>query len=99
MLNEQVIYFNKWFRMYSRTAFPIANSLSDLPFSAVRIFVCNIIVYFMTGLHRPAGVFWTFYLISYINYLSMQGSSVPSGSASRTSIPPSAHLSPSFPTS
>ena len=59
--------------MYTRAAFPVANLLSDLPFSAVRIFIFNVIVYFMTGLYRSAGAFWTFHIISYITFLSMQG--------------------------
>ena len=59
--------------MYRRAAFPLANLLSDLPFSAVRIFTYNVTIYFMTGLHRSAGAFWTFHLISYTTYLSMQG--------------------------
>ena len=59
--------------MYSRAAFPLANLLSDLPFSAVRIFTYNVTIYFMSGLHRSAGAFWTFHLISYLTYLTMQG--------------------------
>jgi ABC-type multidrug transport system permease subunit len=59
--------------MYRRAAYPIANLLSDVPFSAVRIFIYNVIIYFMTGLHRSAGAFWTFELVSYMTFLSMQG--------------------------
>jgi ATP-binding cassette subfamily G (WHITE) protein 2 (SNQ2) len=66
-------HFQTGYSMYSRAAFPIANLLSDLPFSAVRIFVYNVIIYFMTGLHRSAGAFWTFHLISYLTFLTMQG--------------------------
>ena len=59
--------------MYRRGAYPVANLLSDLPFSAVRVFICNVIIYFMTGLHRSAGAFWTFHLIAYMTFLTMQG--------------------------
>ena len=59
--------------MYRRAAFPVANLLSDLPFSAVRIFTYNLVVYFMIGLNRSAGGFWTFHLISYTTFLAMQG--------------------------
>ena len=59
--------------MHRRAAFPLANLLSDLPFSAVCIFTYNVTIYFMTGLHRSAGAFWTFRLTSYTTYLSMQG--------------------------
>lgn len=65
--------FQTGYSMYSRAAFPVANLLSDMPFSAVRIFVYNVVIYFMTGLHRSAGAFWTFHLISYMTFLSMQG--------------------------
>jgi ATP-binding cassette subfamily G (WHITE) protein 2 (SNQ2) len=68
ILNKQTGY-----SMYRRAAFPVANLLSDLPFSALRIFTYNVVVYFMTGLHRSAGAFWTFHLISYTTFLSMQG--------------------------
>lgn len=59
--------------MYRASTIAIANTLSDLPFSASRILVFNIIVYFMSGLHRSAGAFFTFHLYNYIAYLVMQG--------------------------
>lgn len=59
--------------MYRPSAIAVANTLSDMPVSAVRVLVFNIIVYFMSGLHRSAGAFWTFHLFSYIAYLVMQG--------------------------
>ena len=58
--------------MYSRAAFPLANLLSDMPFSALRIFVYDIIIYFMVGLHSSAGGFWTFHLFTYLTFLCMQ---------------------------
>lgn len=59
--------------MYRASAIAVANTLADLPFSASRILVFNIIIYFMSGLHRSAGAFWTFHLFNYIAYLVMQG--------------------------
>lgn len=60
------------YSMYRRGAFPIANMLADLPFSATRIFFYNVVIYFMANLNRSAGGFWTFHLIVYLTYLVMQ---------------------------
>ena len=51
------------YSLYRPAATVIANTLAGLPFSIVRITVYNIILYFMTGLHRSAGAFFTFELI------------------------------------
>ena len=58
--------------MYRRAAYPIANMLADLPFSATRVFIYNVVIYFMTHLHRSAGGFWTYHLIVYLTFLAMQ---------------------------
>jgi len=58
--------------MYRRAAYPIANMLADIPFSATRVFIYNVIIYFMTHLHRSAGGFWTYHLIVYLTFLVMQ---------------------------
>ena len=50
----------------------IANMLADIPFSATRVFIYNVIIYFMTHLHRSAGGFWTYHLIVYLTFLVMQ---------------------------
>ena len=54
------------------SALALANLLADMPFSAVRILLFNIIVYFMSGLHRSAGAFFTFHLFNYLGFLVMQ---------------------------
>ncbi len=59
--------------MYRPSATALANTIADLPFSAVRVLIFNIIVYFMTNLNRSAGGFFTFHLFNYVAYLSMQG--------------------------
>lgn len=46
--------------------------LADLPFSATRVFIYNVVIYFMTRLDRSAGGFWTFHLIVYLTFLVMQ---------------------------
>jgi len=58
--------------MYRRAAYPIANMLADIPFSATRIFIYNIIIYFMTRLDRTGGGFWTYHLTVYLIFLVMQ---------------------------
>jgi ATP-binding cassette subfamily G (WHITE) protein 2 (SNQ2) len=59
--------------MYRASAIALANTISDLPFSAARILLFNIIVYFLAGMHPSAGAFFTFHLFTYVAYLSMQG--------------------------
>ena len=54
--------FQTNYALYRPAAVVIANTLSDVPFSAVRTFVFNIIVYFMSGLSRTAGGFFTYHL-------------------------------------
>jgi len=46
--------------------------LADLPFSATRVFIYNVVIYFMTRLDRSAGGFWTYHLIVYLTFLAMQ---------------------------
>jgi len=58
--------------MYRRAAYPIANMLADIPFSATRVFIYNVVIYFMTRLDRSAGGFWTYHLIVYLTFLAMQ---------------------------
>ena len=50
------------YSLYTPAATVIANTIADMPFSFVRILVYNIIIYFMTGLYRGAGAFFTFEL-------------------------------------
>jgi ATP-binding cassette, subfamily G (WHITE), member 2, SNQ2 len=59
--------------MYRPSAIALANTLADLPFSASRVLLFNIIVYFLSGMHRSAGAFFTFHLFNYVVYLAMQG--------------------------
>ena len=58
--------------MYRRAAYPIANMLADIPFSATRVFFYNVIIYFMTRLDRTANGFWTYHSIVYLIFLVMQ---------------------------
>ncbi|KAJ3512950.1 hypothetical protein NLJ89_g3230 [Agrocybe chaxingu] len=73
MIGRPILRKQTNYSLYRPSATAVANTLSDMPFSAVRILVFNIIVYFMSGLHRSAGGFFTFHLFNYIAYLVMQG--------------------------
>ncbi|KAF8963959.1 ABC-2 type transporter-domain-containing protein [Flammula alnicola] len=73
MLGRPILRKQTSYSMYRPSAIAVANTFSDMPISAVRILLYNIIVYFMSGLHRSGGAFWTFHLFNYLAYLVMQG--------------------------
>ena len=59
--------------LYRPSSVALANIVSDLPFSASKVLLFDIIVYFLSGLQRSAGAFWTFYLFNYTSFLCLQG--------------------------
>ncbi|ETW86763.1 ABC transporter [Heterobasidion irregulare TC 32-1] len=61
------------YSLYRPSAIALANTLADMPFSAVRLFLYDIIVYFMAHLYRSGGAFWIFHLFNYIAFLAIQG--------------------------
>ncbi|KAJ7269337.1 ABC-2 type transporter-domain-containing protein [Mycena haematopus] len=73
MLNKSLVLKQVGFRMYRPSAVAVANTVADIPFSAARVLLFNIPVYFMANLNRTAGGFWTFHLFNYVAYLTMQG--------------------------
>ncbi|RDB26527.1 ABC transporter G family member 11 [Hypsizygus marmoreus] len=73
MIGRPILRKQTSYGLYRPSAIALANTISDLPFSASRIVLFNIIVYFLSGLHLSAGGFWTFHLFNYIAYLGMQG--------------------------
>ncbi|KAG6874373.1 hypothetical protein C0995_015109 [Termitomyces sp. Mi166 len=73
MLGRPILRKQTSYSMYRPSAIALANTLSDLPFSALRVLIFNLIVYFLSGLYSSAGAFFTFHLLNYIAYLSMQG--------------------------
>lgn len=62
MLGRPIIKKQTGYSLYRPSAIAIANTLADIPFSAVKVFIYNIIIYFMSGLARNGGGFWTFHL-------------------------------------
>ena len=68
-----ILFLQTSYCLYRPSAVTLANFVSDLPFSASRVLLFNIIIYFLSGLHRSAGAFLTFYLLNYTCYLCIQG--------------------------
>ena len=71
MLGRPIINKHRAFTFHRPSALWIAQIGVDLLFSAAQILVFSIIVYFMTGLARDAGAFFTFFLIITTGYLAM----------------------------
>ncbi|KAF9041171.1 ABC-2 type transporter-domain-containing protein [Rhodocollybia butyracea] len=73
MLGRPILRKQTSYSMYRPSAIAIANTFADMPFSATRVLLFNIAVYFMSNLNRSAGGFFTFHLLNYIAFLTMQG--------------------------
>lgn len=73
LIGRPILRKQTGFGFYRPSATALAKTLSDIPFSATRTLIFNIIVYFLTGLYRSGGAFWTFHLFSYIAFLAIQG--------------------------
>jgi ATP-binding cassette subfamily G (WHITE) protein 2 (SNQ2) len=73
MMGRPVIRKQTDYGFYRPAAYQIANAFADIPFSATRVLVFNIIIYFMAHLQRSAGRFFTFHLLTYTTFLAMQG--------------------------
>ncbi|PCH34093.1 hypothetical protein WOLCODRAFT_87269 [Wolfiporia cocos MD-104 SS10] len=73
MLGRPIIKKQTSYRLYRPAAIAIANTVADIPFSALKVFVYDVIIYFMANLARNGGGFWTFHLIIYMAFLTMQG--------------------------
>ncbi|KAF9014420.1 hypothetical protein BDZ89DRAFT_1142302 [Hymenopellis radicata] len=66
MLGRPILKKQTSYSMYRPAAVSFGNLLADIPFSATRIVIFNIIVYFMTNLTRSAGGFFTLRLLNYV---------------------------------
>ena len=63
MLGRAIVNKHKAYAFHRPSALWIGQILVDQAFAAVEIMMFSIIVYFMTGLVRDAGAFFTFYLL------------------------------------
>ncbi|KAK2460203.1 hypothetical protein APHAL10511_007794 [Amanita phalloides] len=73
MIGRPILRKQTGYSLYRPSAHAIANTISDIPFSASRIFIFDIVIYFLTGLHRSGAAFWTYHLIVYTAFLALQG--------------------------
>jgi ATP-binding cassette subfamily G (WHITE) protein 2 (SNQ2) len=73
MIGRPIMKKQTGYGFYRPAALQIANTLADMPFSATRILIYDIIIYFMTHLARSAAGFFTFHFTNYIAFLAMQG--------------------------
>ena len=71
MVGRPIVNKHSAYTFHRPSALWIAQLLVDLLFASVRILVFCIIVYFMTGLVRDAGAFFTFYLLIISGYVAM----------------------------
>ncbi|KAK2626069.1 hypothetical protein QTJ16_004331 [Diplocarpon rosae] len=70
MVGRPIVNKHKAYTFHRPAALWIAQILVDLVFSAAEILVFAVIVYFMCGLVRDAGAFFTFYLVIMSGYLA-----------------------------
>ncbi|KAH7886334.1 pleiotropic drug resistance ABC transporter [Phlebopus sp. FC_14] len=73
MIGRPIVSKQTLYGFYRPSAIVLGNFFADLPFSAVRVFIFDVVIYFMPKLARSAGGFWTFHLFVYLAYLTMQG--------------------------
>ncbi|QRW00881.1 ABC-2 type transporter [Ceratobasidium sp. AG-Ba] len=71
MMGRPILYKQLSYRFYRGSALSVAQTLTDIPLTSIRILLFSIIVYFMCGLERSAGGFFTFYLFTYLTFLVM----------------------------
>lgn len=72
MLGRPVMQKQTTYGLYSPEATAIANTLADIPFSFTRWLIYFVIVYFMPGLSKSAGGFFTYLLFNYLAFLTLQ---------------------------
>ena len=71
MMGRDILSKHRAYAFHRPSALAIGQIVVDLAFASVQIFVFSIIVYFMGGLVRDAGAFFTFVLTIISTYLSM----------------------------
>ncbi|CAE6385299.1 unnamed protein product [Rhizoctonia solani] len=71
MGGRPILYKQLSYRFYRASALSVAQTITDIPLSSIRVMLFTIIVYFMYGLDRNAGAFFTFFLFIYLTFLTM----------------------------
>ncbi|GAA5926233.1 hypothetical protein JCM3775_000963 [Rhodotorula graminis] len=73
MLGRAIAHRHKQFAFYRPAATTIAMTLADAPNNMAQILIFSIIIYFMGGLARTAGAFFSFYVIVLGGYFALAG--------------------------
>ncbi|ETS61335.1 hypothetical protein PaG_04356 [Moesziomyces aphidis] len=71
MGGRPVLYKQMNYAFYRPSALSLAQLFADIPLSISKIILFSIILYFMAGLERTAGAFFTFFIFVYTGYLAM----------------------------
>lgn len=71
MLGRPIMWRQTAFCFYRPGALALANSISEIPFSAPKVFLFSLILYMMAGLVRDAGAFFTYFTIVYFTFLAL----------------------------
>ncbi|KAL2789133.1 ABC-2 type transporter-domain-containing protein [Aspergillus keveii] len=71
MMGRALVNKHRQFTFYRPSALFIAQMFVDATFAIARILVFSLIVYFMCGLARDAGAFFTFVLLVFTGYINM----------------------------
>lgn len=71
MLGRPIVNKHRAYTFHRPSALWIAQIMVDMAFGAAQILMFSVIVYFMCGLVRDAGAFFTFYLVIITGYLAM----------------------------
>lgn len=71
MIGRAIVNKHRAYTFHRPSALWLAQIIVDLAFASVQIFVFSVMVYFMCGLVRDAGAFFTFYLVVVVGYLAM----------------------------
>ncbi|KAL5335822.1 ABC-2 type transporter-domain-containing protein [Aspergillus crustosus] len=71
MMGRPLVNKHRQFTFYRPSALFIAQIIVDATFAIARILVFSVIVYFMCGLVRDAGAFFTFVLLIFTGYINM----------------------------
>ncbi|KAG8862307.1 hypothetical protein FRB96_001886 [Tulasnella sp. 330] len=73
MIGRPIFLKQTAYKLFRPAALSIANTVADMPISFTRVFIFNVIIYFMTGLYRNGSAFWTFHILVWLAFLTMQG--------------------------
>lgn len=73
MMGRAIIHKHKTFAFYRPSAAALAATIADAPNNMIQILVFDIIAYFMSGLYRSAGAFFSFYVTVLGGFFALAG--------------------------